>query len=49
MHTVRLESNKSPFEAQALYRRNGYREAPAFNDEPHARHWFEKRLAAEAS
>lgn len=39
---LRLETNASLHEAQALYRRTGYREVPAFNDEPHADHWFEK-------
>ena len=32
-------------EAIALYRSAGYREVPAFNDEPFAHHWFEKRLS----
>lgn len=41
---LRLETNASLHEAQALYRRNGYREVPAFNDEPHAHHWFEKPI-----
>ena len=40
---LRLETNRSLIEAQALYRRNGYREVPAFNDDPYADHWFEKR------
>ena len=31
-------------EAQALYRRSGYREVAPFNDEPYAHHWFEKRI-----
>jgi DNA-binding MarR family transcriptional regulator/N-acetylglutamate synthase-like GNAT family acetyltransferase len=44
MGLLRLETNGSLHEAQALYRRNGYREVPAFNDEPHAHHWFEKRI-----
>lgn len=44
MATVRLETNQRLHEAQALYRRNGYREVPAFNDEPHAHHWFEKGI-----
>jgi DNA-binding MarR family transcriptional regulator/GNAT superfamily N-acetyltransferase len=43
MGLLRLETNRSLHEAQALYRRSGYREVPAFNDEPHANHWFEKR------
>jgi DNA-binding MarR family transcriptional regulator/GNAT superfamily N-acetyltransferase len=41
---VRLETNKSLAEAQSLYRRTGYREIPAYNDEPYAHHWFEKSL-----
>jgi hypothetical protein len=27
-----------------MYRSAGYDEVPAFNDEPFAHHWFEKRL-----
>jgi DNA-binding MarR family transcriptional regulator len=42
--TLRLETNRSLEEAQALYRRCGYREVAAFNDEPYAHHWFEKTL-----
>ncbi len=41
---LRLETNKALTEAQALYRSSGYREVPAFNDEPYAHHWFEKTL-----
>jgi DNA-binding MarR family transcriptional regulator/GNAT superfamily N-acetyltransferase len=41
---VRLETNGSLAEAIALYRSSGYREVPAFNDEPYAHHWFEKAL-----
>jgi GNAT superfamily N-acetyltransferase len=41
---VRLETNKALVEAQQLYRSSGYREAPPFNDEPYAHHWFEKAL-----
>jgi uncharacterized damage-inducible protein DinB/GNAT superfamily N-acetyltransferase len=41
---VHLETNKSLVEAIALYRSAGYVEVPAFNDEPYADHWFEKRL-----
>ena len=43
MELLRLETNRSLDEAQALYRRNGYREVPAVNDDPYADHWFEKR------
>ena len=42
--TVRLETNQSLTEAITLYRARGYREVPAFNDEPYAHHWFEKQL-----
>ena len=42
---VRLETNRALTEAIALYRSAGYLEVPAFNDEPFAHHWFEKRLA----
>lgn len=40
--TLRLETNHTLEEAQALYRRCGYREVAPFNDEPYAHHWFEK-------
>ena len=40
--TVRLETNRALQEAISLYRREGYREVGAFNDEPYAHHWFEK-------
>lgn len=39
-----LETNRSLAEAISLYRSAGYEEVPAFNDEPFAHHWFEKRL-----
>jgi ribosomal protein S18 acetylase RimI-like enzyme len=42
--TLRLETNAALLEAQALYRRSGYREVAPFNDEPYAHHWFEKRI-----
>ena len=43
--TLRLETNRSLAEAIALYRGTGYVEVPAFNADPYAHHWFEKRLA----
>jgi DNA-binding MarR family transcriptional regulator/GNAT superfamily N-acetyltransferase len=46
LHTLRLETNRSLKEAQALYRRSGYREVAPFNDEPYAHHWFEKRFVS---
>jgi len=44
LHLLRLETNKALTEAHALYRSSGYSEVAAFNDEPYAHHWFEKRL-----
>jgi len=41
---VRLETNGALGEAVQLYRSSGYREVVAFNDDPYAQHWFEKRL-----
>ena len=42
---VRLETNRALDEAISLYRSAGYAEVAAFNDEPYAHHWFEKRLS----
>lgn len=44
VRVVRLETNRALVEAIALYRSHGYREVAAFNDEPYADHWFERRL-----
>jgi ribosomal protein S18 acetylase RimI-like enzyme len=44
VRTLRLETNRSLTEAIGLYRAAGYREVRAFNHEPYAHHWFEKRL-----
>jgi DNA-binding MarR family transcriptional regulator/GNAT superfamily N-acetyltransferase len=44
-NAARLETNRALVEAIALYRSAGYREVPAFNDEPFADHWFEKQLS----
>lgn len=41
---LRLETNRTLNEAQSLYRSTGFEEVPAFNHEPYADHWFEKRL-----
>jgi DNA-binding MarR family transcriptional regulator/GNAT superfamily N-acetyltransferase len=41
---LRLETNRALIQAIELYRSGGYREIEAFNDEPYAHHWFEKRL-----
>jgi GNAT superfamily N-acetyltransferase len=39
-----LETNEALVEAIGMYRSAGYEEVPAFNHEPFAHHWFEKRL-----
>ena len=41
---IHLETNRTLTEAIALYRASGYVEVPAFNAEPYAHYWFEKRL-----
>jgi GNAT superfamily N-acetyltransferase len=41
---LRLETNRTLTEAQALYRTEGYQEVASFNAEPYADHWFEKHL-----
>jgi DNA-binding MarR family transcriptional regulator/GNAT superfamily N-acetyltransferase len=44
LRMLRLETNRTLAEAQALYRGRGYVEVAPFNDEPYAHHWFEKSL-----
>jgi len=44
MTVIHLETNRTLIEAIELYRHAGYQEVEAFNDEPYAHHWFEKRL-----
>ncbi len=46
---LRLDTNRTLKEAQALYRSEGYREVARFNDEPYAHHWFEKRLCGQGT
>jgi DNA-binding MarR family transcriptional regulator/GNAT superfamily N-acetyltransferase len=41
---AQLETQRTLVEAIAMYESAGYREVPAFNAEPFAHHWFEKRL-----
>ena len=43
---VRLETNGTLAEAISLYRSAGYFEVAAFNEEPYAHHWFEKRIGS---
>jgi len=44
LRTLRLDTNRTLKEAQALYRRCGYVEVEPFNNQPYAQHWFEKTL-----
>ena len=44
LDTLRLDTNRVLVEAQALYRREGYREIARYNDNPYAHYWFEKQL-----
>ena len=46
VRTLRLETNRNLTAAISLYRSAGFVEVDAFNDEPYAHHWFEKRLQA---
>ena len=41
---VQLDTNGTLVEAIGMYRTAGYREVAAFNDEPYADHWFEKKF-----
>lgn len=43
LSVLRLDTNETLQEALNLYRRAGYREVPAFNENPYAHHWFEKK------
>lgn len=46
---LRLDTNKTLTAAISLYHSCGFEEVPAFNDEPYAHHWFEKRIAGPSS
>lgn len=46
---LRLDTNKTLTSAVNLYRSSGFEEVPAFNDEPYAHHWFEKRIGGAAA
>ncbi|MFE2428736.1 GNAT family N-acetyltransferase [Streptomyces sp. NPDC059373] len=41
---MRLDTRRDLVEARALYARLGYREIPAYHDDPFADHFFEKKL-----
>jgi GNAT superfamily N-acetyltransferase len=44
LSTLRLDTRRDLAEARRLYARLGYKEVPAFNDNPYADHWFMKTL-----
>lgn len=44
LHLLRLDTSRHLPDAQALYLRHGWAEIAAYNRNPHADHWFEKRL-----
>jgi DNA-binding MarR family transcriptional regulator/GNAT superfamily N-acetyltransferase len=46
---IQLETKDVLREAIQLYLSAGYREVPAFNDEPYADHWFEKPISVGGS
>ena len=41
---LRLDTNGTLKEAQAMYAARGYRSIPRYNDNPYAEHWFEKAV-----
>lgn len=43
LDTLQLDTNQVLTEARALYARNGYQEIAAYNSNPYAHYWFEKR------
>ncbi len=43
---IRLDTNSVLTTAIGMYQRAGYREIPRYNDNPFAKHWFEKTLDA---
>lgn len=45
LRTLRLDTNRTQVEAHALYQQLGYAAIPAYNDNPYADHWLEKRIA----
>jgi DNA-binding MarR family transcriptional regulator/GNAT superfamily N-acetyltransferase len=46
LNMLRLDTNATQTEAIALYERSGYEPINAYNDNPYADLWFEKRLVA---
>ncbi len=46
MTRMRLDTNRALKDAQAMYRKSGYRDIERFNDNPYADFWFEKDFGA---
>ncbi|WP_060905947.1 bifunctional helix-turn-helix transcriptional regulator/GNAT family N-acetyltransferase [Streptomyces scabiei] len=46
---LHLDTNRALGAAIGLYRSYGFEEVAAFNDEPYAHHWFEKRITTASS
>jgi DNA-binding MarR family transcriptional regulator len=46
---LHLDTNKALSAAISLYHSYGFQEVAAFNDEPYAHHWFEKRITRQPS
>jgi GNAT superfamily N-acetyltransferase len=40
-----LDTNRALVAAQAMYAKRGYREIAAYNNNPYAHHWYEKRMS----
>lgn len=45
VRVLRLDTSRHLPEARALYIKSGYVEIAAYNDNPYADHWFEKRVS----
>lgn len=44
VQVMQLDTHRSLVEARKMYERNGYSEIAAYNTNPYAHYWFEKRL-----
>lgn len=42
--SIRLDTRHDLVEARTLYAKHGFHEIPAYNNNPYAQHWFEKKL-----
>ena len=44
VRVLQLDTHRSLTQARAMYQAQGYEQIPAYNDNPYAHYWFEKRL-----